>query len=137
MSREKPYGLTNPCSNCPFRTDVVPYLRAERVEEIERGLGHGEFYCHKTTQHDDKDDEENEDGSYHPTHNEMHCAGALILLEKLERPSQMMRIAERLRMYDPTKLNMAAPVFDTFEDMIEAQEQRPAPKKARRKVAPR
>jgi hypothetical protein len=133
MSREKPYGLINPCSNCPFRTDVKPYLRAERVEEIERGLERGEFYCHKTTQHKDTDGDDDVVG-YRKAGSEMHCAGALILLEKLERPSQMMRIAERLRMYDPSKLNMAAPVYDTFEDMIEAQEHRPKPKRAKRKL---
>ena len=132
MSREKPYGLTNPCSNCPFRTDVVPYLHRERVEDIEKSLVRGEFYCHKTTQHDQSEDVVEGDGSYHATHDEMHCAGALILLEKMERPSQMMRIAERLRMYDRTKLNMDAPVYDSFEDMIEAQEPRHKPKQAKR-----
>jgi len=51
----------------------------------------------------------------------VHCAGALILLEKLEQPSQMMRIAERLRMYDARQLDMDAPVFESFEDMVKAQ----------------
>jgi hypothetical protein len=39
-----------------------------------------------------------------------HCAGALIFLEKREEPHQMMRICERLGMYDRTKLNMNANV---------------------------
>lgn len=30
----------------------------------------------------------------------------------------MMRIAERLRLYDRTKLKMKAPVFDSFEQML-------------------
>lgn len=33
-----------------------------------------------------------------------------------------MQIAERLGIYDKDKLNMNAPVFDTFEAMREAQD---------------
>lgn len=33
----------------------------------------------------------------------------------------MMRIAERIRLYDARKLDMDAPVFDTFDEMIDAQ----------------
>lgn len=58
---------------------------------------------------------------YSRTGDEQHCAGALILLEKLDRPSQMMRISERIGMYDRRKLDMDAPVFDTFRKMITAQ----------------
>jgi hypothetical protein len=47
----------------------------------------------------------------------------MILLEKLGRPNQWMRIGERLGLYDPRQLKMDAPVFDTFEAMIEAQTQ--------------
>ena len=56
------------------------------------------------------------------TKGEMHCAGALILLEKLEQPSQMMRVCERIGMYDRTKLDMSAPVFESFDEMAEAQD---------------
>lgn len=40
----------------------------------------------------------------------VHCAGALIFLEKRYRPNQLMRISERLGMYDRTKLDMKAKV---------------------------
>jgi len=56
------------------------------------------------------------------TEESQHCAGALILMEKMKRPSQMMRIVERLGMYDATKLQMDAPVFSSFEEMAEAQD---------------
>lgn len=108
------YTLTTPCDNCPFRHDIPGYLTAERVEDIERSLVNAEFPCHKTTEFD-------EEGEVMHTGKEIHCAGALILLEKIERPSQMMRIAERLGMYDRRKLNMDAPVFDSFEDMQDHQ----------------
>jgi hypothetical protein len=116
MAAERgPYGLVKPCAKCPFRKDVTPYLRKARVREIERSLVRAEFPCHETTEHDDE-------GERKVTEGEMHCAGALILLEKTGQPSQMMRIAERLRMYDASKLDMEAPVFDSFKDMIKAQE---------------
>jgi len=115
MAADRPYGLTKPCAKCPFRKDITPYLRKARVREIERSLARAEFPCHQTTKHDDE-------GEQVRTGGEVHCAGALILLEKLNRPSQMMRISERLGMYDASKLDMDAPVFDSFRDMVKAQE---------------
>ncbi len=111
------YEMTSPCPKCPFRTDVTPYLRKERIDDIERSLVNAEFPCHLTTTVDEDDD----DDFYIPTGDEIHCAGALILLEKLGRPSQMMRISERLGFYDRRKLDMKAPVFDSFRAMKRAQ----------------
>jgi hypothetical protein len=117
-SKPGPYALTRPCAKCPFRNDIPGYLSADRVAEIEDSLIRSEFPCHETTR-DDEDDSCS--GHYTPKGGEIHCAGALILLEKLERPSQMMRISERLGFYDRRKLDMDAPVFDSFEDMMDAQ----------------
>lgn len=114
-----PYSLKTPCKDCPFRKDIPAYLVPSRILEIERALVRSEFPCHKTTHHDD--DEDSCASTYTPRGGEIHCAGALILLEKLERPSQMMRIAERLGMYDRSALDMDAPVFDSFDDMYNAQ----------------
>jgi hypothetical protein len=66
--------------------------------------------------------------------NEQHCAGAAIILERLERPNQWMRISERLGFYDRTKLDMGAPVFADFDEFIEFQEQLEAQLDARRRV---
>ena len=103
------YNLKKPCSNCPFRTDKPEqegWLGYERAEEIVDGLTRqqGTFTCHKTS------------GKI----NEEHCAGALIMLEKMEKPNQMMRISERIGMYDRTKLYMGSPVFDDAEDFIDS-----------------
>lgn len=68
-------------------------------------LGDESFWCHKTI-----DYSEASEGS--TNRKTQHCAGALILLEKLNRPNQLMRIAERIRCYDRTQLDMAAPVFE-------------------------
>jgi len=117
-SEREPYGLTSPCADCPFRRDVTPYIRARRVLEIEEALERAEFPCHKTTDLEDEDPE----SEHIPGPDEMHCAGALILLEKLKRPSQMMRISERVGLYDSSKLNMAAPVYASFREMYRACE---------------
>jgi hypothetical protein len=114
VRKRKPYAMTTPCAHCPFRNDIKPYLTRSRVREIERSLVLAEFPCHKSTTFDDE-------GEATRTGDEIHCAGALILLEKLERPSQMMRISERLGMYDRRKIDMGAPVFDSFANMAAAQ----------------
>ncbi len=108
------YDKTTPCDNCPFRSDKPFHLSRGRVREIQAGLVRGGFPCHKTTVPC-----EDEDGSANlrATDKSQHCAGALILLEKLETPSQMMRICERIGLYDATKLNMAAPVYDSWGAM--------------------
>jgi hypothetical protein len=108
------YDLKTPCGKCPFRKDRPFHLGSGRVREIQAGLVRGEFPCHKTTI-----DVDGEDGSGGRTSvpGSKHCAGALILLEKLAQPSQMMRIAERLGMYDRRALKMDAPVYDSWAEM--------------------
>lgn len=113
------YRLRTPCPDCPFRNDIPPYLTKGRVREMERDLARGEFHCHKTLDYSKIGDDDEDDQP--DSKNAAHCAGALILLEKLNRPSQMMRISERIGLYDRSKLDMDAPVFDSFEEMIEAQ----------------
>lgn len=71
-----------------------------RLEEFASGA----FHCHKTGTTDEETD------NLIATPASKHCAGALIYLEKRHRSNQMMRIAERLGLYDRTKLNMSADV---------------------------
>lgn len=114
--------LTRPCSNCPFRTDVPGYLRQSRAEEIVEALTQGcsYFTCHKTTVTVELEDGE-EDTVDGPR--AQHCAGALIMLEKMGAPSQLMRIYERFNSdgngYDPKKLDMDAPVFDDADAFVD------------------
>jgi len=105
--------LKKPCSNCPFRNDIKPYLTFDRAEEILDGLINQQqsFSCHKTNDFIDDDAIE--------TENTQHCAGALILLEKLELPNQWMRIAERIGCYDRHKLKMDSPVYEDEHEMLE------------------
>lgn len=111
------FDLTEPCVECPFRNDLRVYLRPERVKEIIDCLfvRDGTFSCHKTNQtlvtvEGDLETVE--------TRNSQHCAGAMIFLEKQGRANQLMRISERLGFYDRRKLDMAAPIFDTGDEMI-------------------
>jgi len=76
-------------------------------------MAEGEFCCHKTTVCDDE-------GKYTPGPDSQHCAGALIFLEKQDAPHQMMRICERLGIYDRRKLDMDAPVFGSLAEVRKA-----------------
>lgn len=109
------FDLKRPCAHCPFRTDIRPYLHGARAQEIvDSMIQHdGYFPCHKTIEHDDEGEGVVLDTS-------QHCAGATILLEKIDRPNQAMRFFERLGHYDRTALDMDSPVFDTPEAFVDA-----------------
>jgi hypothetical protein len=51
MSQFSQLRVKKPCSNCPFRKDVHPYLSRARVEEMRKQLhiqDQQTFTCHKT-----------------------------------------------------------------------------------------
>jgi hypothetical protein len=93
------YTLTTPCDQCPF------LLGSGFTYRSLVGHASGEFPCHKACVVDEDTSTFVPRGDKTP-----HCAGALIFLEKQNRPHQMMRICERLGLYDARKLDMAAPV---------------------------
>ncbi len=99
------FNLNKPCADCPFRTDIKPYLRAGRAQEITNAVlrENKTFQCHKTL--------DKKMGS--------HCAGALVLVEKTKKPNAMIQIAERLGIYDPSKLDLDAPVYESQNAMVE------------------
>lgn len=112
------FDLARPCDNCPFRTDRDAFLSKERAAEIADALlpypGKDQtFACHKTLGYD----EEAEETTVRPK--SQHCAGAMIVLEKMGKPNQMMQISERLHFRDPAKLDMSSPVFDTMGDFVD------------------
>lgn len=92
------YKLTKPCNACPFLIGSGFSYRS-LVQHAS-----GEFGCHKAC------DLSDETGCYEPHDKTPHCAGALIFLEKQNNPHQMMRICERLGLYDASKLDMTANV---------------------------
>lgn len=103
------YSLTTPCDECPFLKGSGFTYRS-LVEHAS-----GEFPCHRAC-----DLVEDDEGSsvYRERKNGKtpHCAGALIFLELQDRPHQMMRICERLGLYDRTQLDMNAPVVRSPAD---------------------
>lgn len=98
------YNLTTPCDQCPFLRGSGFTWRAL--------LGHarGEFPCHKAC-NVDREGDFVERGKRTP-----HCAGALIFNEKQNTPHQLMRVCERIGLYDRRKLDMAAPVVGKPSD---------------------
>ena len=98
------YAMTEPCDACPFLVGSGFTWRSLKAHAS------GEFACHKTCELSDTS------GDYEPHEKSLHCAGALIFLEKQNAAHQMMRICERLGMYDMRKLNMAAPVVSKPAD---------------------
>jgi hypothetical protein len=94
------YTQTTPCKECPFLKSMAHGFTIRRLSEF----ASGPFPCHKSAVIDE------EEGGFTATEKSVHCAGALIFLEKRKQPNQMMRIAERLGLYDYRKLDMTAPV---------------------------
>lgn len=95
------FDLKTPCKDCPFikgsstNKSLNPGRIDSIVEELRSDLA---FTCHKTLDM--------------PRSTQQHCGGALIFLEREERPNQLMRIAERVGIYDYTKLNMDVDLID-------------------------
>lgn len=106
------FDLTAPCSDCPFRRDIPPYLSAGRVEQILRDVVEGDktFACHKTTSVGT--------GKRVLLKDQQHCAGALILLLRAGWPNWRMRLAAMLGIFDPSKLKRHSPVFFSALDML-------------------
>jgi hypothetical protein len=92
------YTKTTPCPDCPFLTGTEHAYTDERLAD----LASGPFPCHKTAKL--------KNSEYQATEKSQHCAGALIYNEKRKQSNQIMRIAERLGLYDYTKLDMGASI---------------------------
>jgi hypothetical protein len=93
------FNLTKPCKDCPFieGSSTNTTLEEGRIKGIANDLMAGNsFQCHKTLN----------------TAKKEHCAGALLYLEREGQPNQHMRIAERLGMYDHTKLEACEKLID-------------------------
>lgn len=111
----RPFALKRPCGNCPFRSDKLPFLDRDRAQQIADSLeDDASFHCHKTLSYD------TEDGAPEVTETSKHCAGAMITMEREGKANQMMRIGERLGLYNPEDLQMGSPVFDTLTDWVAA-----------------
>lgn len=104
------FDLRTPCNNCPFLRKGGVRLYKARVLQIAGAMLDSQgatFACHKTT------------GITGRARTGLqHCAGALIFAEENGNATQMMRIAERLRIYDPNLLQGRRRVFKTLDEML-------------------
>lgn len=99
-----------PCSTCPFRTGQGAFrnLGTARATEIAESLLKGEsFTCHSDI--------------HRRTHDRNQCVGAMLILDKLEQPNQIMQIASRLKLFDATQLQGRDDVFDNFDAWVVSQ----------------
>ena len=96
------YTLHKPCDQCPF------LIGSGFTWKSLVAHASGEFGCHKACKI--------RNGVFTPLDGTPHCAGALIFLEKQGKPHQMMRICERVNLYDRSKLDMTAPVVGKPSD---------------------
>lgn len=109
------FKLKRPCKNCPFSKSCHPgWLRRAREIVDDMLQRQATFACHETTTI----------GGARPGQ-EQHCAGALIIMEREGRLSDMAQIAARLGLYDPDQMDLASPAFDTFDDFIAHHERTP------------
>lgn len=49
------------------------------------------------------------------------CVGAMLILDKLKQPNQIMQVATRLKLFDVTDLRGRDVVFDNFDDWVSVQ----------------
>lgn len=110
------FNLKKPCNNCPFRKGFGERYRLpeDRLREIMTATS---FDCHKTTR-----TVENSDGSTDrvSTRDSQHCVGLMVILDRLNRPNQMMRIGERMGMIDYSTLDPKGEVYDSWSDAMDA-----------------
>lgn len=110
------YTMKRPCPECPFRKEGGVRLTRGRIEEIGGGMLHDNsftFPCHKTVDYDAEGE------GRRSSNDERHCAGALIFAEKNGTSTQMMRITERLGMYDHTALEGHDDVWEDLDEWLE------------------
>ncbi|WP_232490646.1 hypothetical protein [Burkholderia ubonensis] len=74
---------------------------------------HGTFQCHKTVHNPHTGGEWDGDGNYVASGQEGMCAGAMIYLEKIGRPTVGMRLGRVFGQYDPERL------LPAFGDIID------------------
>src|SRR5258708_6854075 len=96
------FALRRPCANCPFRKEGAIDLEPGRLAGIVEGLVSGEhstFHCHKTVYNGRTGGEWDDYGNYRASGTESMCAGAIVYLEKIHRPTVAMRLGVAYGMY--------------------------------------
>lgn len=122
------YDLKTPCKNCPFRNDAtrIRFACAERAKEIEESAYRRGFPCHLSAEAVEDDDTwDGESGGYYAGENSQHCVGYIIMqIKEGGEGSPWPGIGNSETLLDALALrvDMDAPVFDSIEDFIAANE---------------
>lgn len=95
MRKQFRFNVSQPCSDCPFREDVPPFLHPAPARDIVEALVlQGlPFVCHETVDYDVEPDER-------VTADTKHCAGAVYMLLSMNCPNTSIQIAERLGIFN-------------------------------------
>lgn len=75
--KHRPFALTTPCADCPFRHDIRAYLRKSRIDLLEEDLRDKTFACHKTVDYDAEEmagDDGDDSTALRSTSSTSHCA---------------------------------------------------------------
>ncbi|MDW5418127.1 hypothetical protein R6242_16290 [Iodobacter sp. CM08] len=112
------YKLKRPCKNCPFLKMGAIDLMPGRLQSIIENLvndDYSTFQCHKTVHDKRSGGSWNEEGEYKASRQESMCAGAMIYLEKVGRPTVGMRVAKVFGIYNVESLS------SSFNDVIDPE----------------
>ena len=116
------FTMKKPCDNCPFVIAHSFHLSMARVRELEEAVD-GCFPCHQTVDYESWNDDP--DGHDRDRSKEVHCLGHLILQwNEYNGFGTVAAMAARMGMFKPEELPTAeaAGVFESWEEMVEAQE---------------
>ena len=108
------------CDECPFRRRGKRAVRltAGRVREVAGNMLDVDgqtFSCHKEAHG------ESDDGGYHPSVDDRHCAGAIVFALRNRVMTAKMQIAQRFGLFDPDQFRSARLrrlVFATVKEML-------------------
>lgn len=118
-----------PCERCPFRTDIQPYLRHKRVQEIAESLEDGAWFpCHETVKYTDEGEPIVGKGA-------QWCAGAVIVMLKSETLdyNQFARVCMRTGSLNPDAMDLSAPVPDDLDGWVDRHAENEPPRRPKRK----
>lgn len=124
------FDLKTPCKNCPFRSDAtaIRFACRERAEEIEESAYRNGFPCHLSADFiDDDETQDGESGGYIAGENTQHCVGYIILQINDSgggSPWPGIDNDEELLGHLESRVDFAAPVFETIEEYLAANDRR-------------
>ena len=120
------YDMKRPCLHCPFRTDdaAIRFSGRARAEEIEASAYLFGFPCHTTADYVEDAHGFDDRAGYVFGDGSQHCAGSIIMLLKAYCGRPWPGIGDDVRLLArlTATVDLDAPVFDTPDDFIRANE---------------